>query len=163
MRSIVLIGLFILFSSTQHSNLIGKYSDHFGHSIKLLPNSTFEFYYQFDLAASWSNGVWNISNDTIYLKYVPVMDTLIIRDSENNILKDSLVLSIDPDANRIESDEYFVALLSAYGQNKLPPPEKLFLKNGKLFRFNEDGTLDNKRVKQFWTRKKYKTCFYRID
>jgi len=156
---LILISL-IIFPEKQ---IEGKYIDHFGQSIEFLPNSKYKFYYQFDLAASWSNGEWKITNDTIYLKYVPVMDTLELRDSEKKFVKDSLVLSMDSEINRIDIEEYAISSLSAYGQNKIIPPKKLILMNGKLYRIKEDGSIETEKRKQFWTQKNKKTFFYKVD
>ncbi len=141
----------------------GTYNDHFGESIEFLPNNEFKFYYQFDLAASWSNGQWQVSNDTIYLKCVPILDTLELRDANNKFIKDTLVLSIDPKVDRISTDEYVITSLSAYGQNKISPPAKLLFKNKKLYRIGENGKIETKRRKQFLTGKKKKTYFFLYD
>ena len=90
------------------------------------------------------------------------MDTLQIRNSANIIIKDSLVLSSDQKANRIEFNEYILSQITSGGQNREKPPKKMFLKTGKLYRIKSNGNLDLRRLKQFWTRKRYKTYFRKV-
>ncbi len=87
------------------------------------------------------------------------MDTLQIRNSENKVIRDSLVLSMDKNIDRIESNELILSLLSSGGQNKVKPPEKLYFKDEKLYLINKNGSLDTRKLKDFWTDKKYKTYF----
>ncbi|WP_405211282.1 hypothetical protein [Dokdonia sp. Asnod2-E02] len=138
---------------------VGIYKDRFSESIELKSDSTFMHKWQFDLASSWTTGKWNVKNDTIYLKTELVMDTLQIRDSKNNVIGDSLVISSDRKIDRIEKNEFIVSFLSSGGQNRYEPPTKICWKRNKLYRINENGTLDRRRVKAFWTNKKYKTFF----
>ena len=49
--------------------------------------------------------------------------------------------------------------LSSGGQNRVKPPNKLYWKRKKLYRINENETLDLRKLKAFWTDKKYKTYF----
>lgn len=139
--------------------VVGIYNDHFSERIELKADSTFTHYYRFDLASSWTNGKWRIENDTIYLKTELIMDTLQIRNSENQVIRDSLVLSADQIIGRIEYNDLAGMLLSGGGQNRVNPPNKLFFKRKKLFRIRGNGTLDLTRVKAFWTNKKHKTYF----
>ena len=138
---------------------IGLYKDRFSESIELKTDYTFLHKWQFDLSKSWTIGKWNVKNDTIYLTAKSVLDTLQIRNSENEVIRDSLVLSSDQQAERIEQNELIASNLSSGGQNRYEPPNKVFWKKNKLFRINENGTLDLRKVKSFWTDKKYKTYF----
>jgi len=135
------------------------YRNSFGEKLEFLNDSTFMHTWSFDLAASWTKGKWGISNDTIYLKSIIIKDTLTIRNSENEILKDSLVLSTDKKSNRIENEEFVLSLISGGGQNRKLPPKKLYLKNGKLYRLLENGKIDKTKSKTLLTGKKYKTYF----
>ena len=145
------------------NNIVGIYNNHFGEKIELKFDSTFVHTNRFDLSSSWTNGKWKIFNDTIYLKTILVLDTLQIRNSEKIIWRDSLVLSSDSKSNRIEMEEYVVTLISGGGQNRVKPPEKLYLKNEKLYLINANGEIDKKKIEQFWTRKKYKTNFKKTE
>ena len=141
------------------NNLVGIYSDFFGEKIELLSDSTFKHTYRFDLSSSWTKGKWRTIKDTLYLESILILDTLQIRNSENQFVKDSLVLSVDDISNRINNEEFAVSLISGGGQNRVKPPIKLFLRNRKLFRLTEDGTIDKRKLKNFWTQKKYKTYY----
>ena len=138
---------------------VGIYKDRFSESIELKSDSTFTHKWRFDLGSSWTNGKWRIINDTIYLKTELVMDTLQFRNSENKVVRDSLVLSSDQKIDRIELNELIISSISSGGQNRYEPPTKIYWKRNKLYRINENGTLDQRKVKAFWTDKKYKTYF----
>ena len=141
----------------KESKIIGTYNDYFGDRIELNADSTFKFNYAFDLISSWSIGKWNVKSDTIYFETNLVMDTLTIRDLNNKIIRDSLVLSDDTKIDRIELIDNISSILSSGGQNRKKVPEKLFWKNNKLYRFDSIGRLDLRRVDGFWTNKKYNT------
>ena len=138
---------------------VGIYNDRFSESIELKSDSTFVHNYRFDLSSSWTSGKWKVSNDTIYFKSELVSDSLQIRNSNGNKIKDSLVLSADHKINRIELNEFIMSSLSSGRQNRVKPPNKLYWKKKKLYRFNDDETLDLRKIKAFWTDKKYRTYF----
>ncbi|MGS2727910.1 hypothetical protein ACU8DI_14970 [Psychroserpens sp. BH13MA-6] len=138
---------------------VGIYKDRFSETIELKSDSTFIHNYTFDLSSSWTTGKWKVSNDTIYLKSELVSDSLQIRDSEGKSIKDSLVLSADLKINRIELNDFIMSALWSGGQNKVKPPKKLYWKRKKLYRINNDKTLDLRKVKAFWSDKKYETYF----
>ena len=140
-----------------------EYYDMFGERIEFFRDSTFKFTWNFDLSGSWTIGSWQLLNDTIFLKPILIMDTLTIRDSNNNLLRDSLVLSPDQNVDRIEMLEYTMGLISGGGQNRRQPPNKLFLKKEKLFRILDNGNLDKSRSKAFLKKKKYKTYFKLVE
>lgn len=137
----------------------GIYKDKFSESLELKDDSTFIHKWRFDLSSSWTTGKWNVKNDTIYLTTEFVMDTLSIRNSENKVIHDSLVISSDHKTERIEQNEFLISTLSSGGQNRYEPPNKLFWKRNKLYRISENGTLDLRKVKAFCNNKKYKTSF----
>jgi hypothetical protein len=87
------------------------------------------------------------------------MDSLQIRDLNGVKIKDSLVLSNDHKSNRIGSIEFIILSISSGGQNIVKPPNKLFLKRNKLYRINQNGTLDLRKLKAFWSDNKFKTYF----
>jgi len=138
---------------------IGNYDDQFSGSIELKKDSTFIYDYTFDISSSWTTGKWKSYNDTIYLNCKLILDSLQIRDVNGSKIKDSLVLSADHKANRIELNEYITSSLSSAGQNRVKLPKKLYWKRKKLFRINDNGTLDLRKIKAFWSDKKYKTYF----
>ena len=160
MRLTEIILILLISKSTFGQNkYVGIYNGRFSESIELKADSTFAHNWRFDLSASWTTGKWHVKNDTIFLKTELVMDTLQIRDSENNVISDSLVISSDQKIDRIERNELIISSLSSGGQNRYKPPTKMYWKRNKLYRINENGTLDQRKVKAFWTDKKYKTYF----
>ena len=144
-------------------SIVGNYYSRINGTIELKPDSTFLHKYRFDLSSSWTKGKWKTDNDTIYLTTELVMDTLQIRNSKNKVIRDSLVLSTDQKTNRIEQNEYIISTLSGGGQNRVEPPNKLFLKRKKLYFINENGTLDLRKLKGMWTDRKYHTFFKRFN
>ncbi|PQV48921.1 hypothetical protein CLV33_104127 [Jejuia pallidilutea] len=160
MRLTELILILLISNLTFGQNkYVGIYNDRFSESIELKSDSTFVHNYRFDLSSSWTTGKWKVSNDTIYFKTELVSDSLQVRDSNGNKIKDSLVLSADLKINRIELNEFIMLSLSSGGQNRVKPPNKLYWKRNKLYRINENGTLYLRKVKAFWTDKKNKTYF----
>jgi hypothetical protein len=147
---------------SEQNEIVGIYRDRFTDRIELKADSTFIHKYSFDLSSSWTIGKWRFRNDTIYLNPKLIMDTLQIRNSANKIIKDSLVLSSDQKSNRIEFNEHILSQITSGGQNRTKPPKKLFWKKEKLYRVKSNGNLDLRRLKQFWTRKKYKTYFRKV-
>jgi hypothetical protein len=160
MRLTELILIFLISNLTfGQDKYVGIYNDRFSESIELKSDSTFVHNYRFDLSSSWTTGKWKVSNDTIYFKPELVSDSLQVRDSNGNKIKGSLVLSADLKINRIELNEFIMSSLSSGGQNRVKPPNKLYWKKNKLYRINKNGTPDFRKVKAFWTDKKYKTYF----
>ena len=141
------------------NKIVGIYNNRFSESIELKADSTFIHNYRFDLASSWTTGKWKISNDTIYLKTEIVSDSLQIYNSEGEFIRDSLVLSADKKVDRIQLSEFIISTLSSGGQNRIKVPKRIFWKRNKLYRINENGTLDLRKLKAFWSDKKYKTYF----
>lgn len=161
MTEIILI-LLISKMSFGQDKYVGIYNARFSESIELKTDSTFIHNYRFDLSSSWTIGKWKVKNDTIYLTTEFLMDTLQIRNSENKVTIDSLVLSNDQKVDSIEQNEFIVSNLSGGGQNRFIPPNKLYWKRERLYRINENGNLDFRKVKAFWTDKKYKTYFRKV-
>jgi hypothetical protein len=154
--------IFLFKSGFSQKHIIGTYKSYFGESIKINLDKTFYFRSSFDLSFSWSQGKWRISNDTIYLKTEIIKDTLQVKDHQNRTLKDTLVASQDGLVNRISNNEFIIGKLSSGGQNRVKPPDKVFFKNNKLFLINEFSEIDDRKLKQFWSNKKYRTYFKKV-
>lgn len=135
---------------------VGLYNDRFSENIELKTDSTFIHHYRFDLASSWTIGKWKVHNDTIFLNTKLLMDTLQTRNSENKIIRDSLVISADLKPNRIEKVEHLSYLLSSGGQNKVKPPEKMLWKRKKIYRITKEGKVEKIKIVNG---DKYKTYF----
>ncbi|WP_439474225.1 hypothetical protein [Algoriphagus formosus] len=164
MRIIQILLLLLMTNFTLgQKSILGNYYSRINGTIELKSDSTFIHKYRFDLSSSWTKGNWEIKNDTIYLTTKLVMDTLQIRNSENKIIRDSLVLSTDQKIDRIEQNEYLVSTLSSGGQNRIKPPKKLFRKRKKLYLINENGTLDLRKLNGMRNNKKYYTYFKKFS
>ena len=132
--------------SVQYSNaqekIFGEYNNEFGEKLILKSDHTFEYYWNFDLASSWNIGTWKIERDNhIYLNLNEVKDSL---KSENKV---EMVLSSDKISNEITNNQYALSSISGGGQSRNLPPEKLFLKDNKLFTLSKSGAIQNKKVK----------------
>jgi hypothetical protein len=103
-----------------------------------------------------------VKNDTVYLETIPILDTLQIRNEEGRVVRDSLVLSSDQKADRIEQIEIVASTISSGGQNRIKLPKKLYRKKNKLYFINHDGTLDMRKIRGIRTNRKYKTYFKKI-
>lgn len=160
MRLTELILIFLLSNFTfGQEKYVGVYKSHFSESIELKTDSTFIHKWRFDLSSSWTTGKWRVEKDTIFLKTELVMDTLQIRDLENKVVRDSLVLSSDQKSESIEQNVFVGSLISGGGQNRHKPPKKIYWKRNRLYRINENATLDLRKIKAFSTDKKYRTYF----
>jgi hypothetical protein len=143
------------FGNTDPKNFEGEYYDYFGSKLKINPDSTFLYEWNFDMASSWSKGKWKINNDTIYFSVIPILDTLRIAPK-----KDTLILSLDQKPELItDKNGSITHFLSSGGQNRQQMKSKLFYKDNKLYVIGKHGKLIMKEQKQFWTNKKYGTWF----
>ena len=157
-----LIILFFANSLTSLAQVTGNYHNSFGSRITLNVDSTFNYQWNFDLVSSWNIGKWQIKNDTIYLKQVIVYDTLKIKD-KNDILRDSLVLSLDQKSEAITSTDYVAYELVSGGQGKHGVPTRLFYRKDKLFELTKESKPLMKKVKGFMTSKKVVPWYRKIN
>ena len=149
---------FTLFA--QHK-IVGHYRDHFGSRIQLHNDKTFNYTWHLDLSASWTKGTWTIKNDTVYFHVITTFDTISYKN-KSGILTDTLVLSTDEIPVRLTQKQYAGQGLSSGGQNQYPCPDKLFFKRQKLFGI-KDGKLITKKIRGFWTKKKWSPWFFKSD
>lgn len=148
---IVLLPLMLSLKATAQKTFVGQYHDAFGSKIELNSDSTFKFTFNFCLTSSWTKGILTINNNTLYLKMVPIYDTLKYTGQHGKLL-DSLVLSVDENPGQVTLEE--TAVVSSGGQNIMPYPDKLFYKNHRLYKIADSGKLIKKKVKGFgYTRK----------
>ena len=121
--------------------LVGTYINEIGEKIILKSDNTFEFYWNFDLAASWNVGRWKIENkNEILLEIIEVKDTVII---DNKIL---LVLSDDKISNQITQQESVISSIASGGQSRSLPPKRLLVKRNKLYTFSKDDEILDEKV-----------------
>ena len=139
----LLVVSFYIFSCTVYGQdkFVGNYYNHFGSEFKLNSDSTFEYTWRFDLASSWTNGIWHVGNDTIYLQAVPVYDTLRSEANKGNVINavNSIVLSSNSKAESITKAQHIVSGIVGGGQNRQAIPTKLYFRRKKLFMVDTMG------------------------
>lgn len=148
-----------LIAQNHSLKLVGKYQDYFGNNIEIRSDSTFSYSWHFDLEASWSKGTWSIKNDTVYFKTIPINDTLRYKNNDGKFV-DSLVLS-DEEKPKLITTPNTIGMLSSGGQNRQPCPDKLFYRKDKLFDINKDGKLITKKIRGFWSKKKWDPWYFK--
>ena len=153
--------LFLSFTSNSQIKIVGQYRDYFGNRILLNPDSTFKFSWRFDLAASWTKGIWSIKNDTILFHMIPIYDTLSIIDSNMKSV-DTLVLSADETSERVNTAQNMKNVLQSGGQNRVAYPGKLLFRKGKLYKI-QNGRLVTNKQKSAWTSKEWNPWYFKID
>jgi hypothetical protein len=149
---------FTLFAQDE---IVGNYRDHFSSRIQLNNDNTFKYSWHFDLSASWTKGNWTINNDTVYFHIIPTFDTISYKN-KNGLSTDTLILSTDEIPERLTQEQYAGQGLSSGGQSRIPCPDKLFFKGQKLFAV-KDGKLVKKKIRGFWTKKKWSPWFFKSD
>lgn len=153
--------LTISFSLFAQDKIAGHYRNYFGSRIQLNADSTFKYTWHFDLSGSWTKGIWSLKNDTVYFRMIPTYDTVSYKNNDGTST-DKLILSVDETSDRITSEQYASMGLSSGGQNIQPYPDKLFFKCQKLFEIR-NGKLVKKKIKGFWTKKKWRPWFFKSD
>lgn len=159
MRRLFVIILTSLCFSAGAQSISGLYSDHFGQSLVLNPDSTFEFRWALDMERSWTRGRWTFNNKILSLTPLLVYDTLRTRDKLGT-MRDSMVLSMDQKSEVIST--LYPGYLTTGGQNRIPPPSELAMLRGRLYHVSKSGQIYRGKRAEFWTRKKYKTYFKKI-
>jgi hypothetical protein len=149
------------FNLLAQDKIVGRYRDYFGSRILLNAEGTFKYTWNFDMAASWTKGIWKLEGDTVFFNMVPTYDTLSQTNSIGNH-SDTLILSTDEVPERFTQTEFAAMLLSSGGQNRMNYPEKLLFKKGRLYKIQE-GKLVTKKQKGFWTSKKRDPWFFKSD
>ncbi len=121
--------------------ITGLYENDLGEKLILNPDHTFEYTWNFDLAASWNIGTWKIKDKKlIHLTLNEIKDTL---RSGNKV---ELVLSSDKISSKISDFDYALTLISGGGQSRKLPPKKLFLQKNKLYTFSESGKIQKRKL-----------------
>ncbi|MBB6324960.1 hypothetical protein FHS59_000575 [Algoriphagus iocasae] len=160
MRTLLLITVLLINTFCYgQSKLEGTYSNFFGEKIEFRKDLTFKHSWYFDLASSWTEGTYKMFNDTVYLRTKLVLDTLEILNNKNEFVKDSLVVSVDNESNRIDIIEFASSGISGGGQNRLKPPDELIIKRNKLYRLDEMGKLKIKKDKIYRQLKNIRLTF----
>ena len=134
----------------------GHYQDHFGNEIKLNLDSSFHYLWSFDLVASWTNGTYMVSHDTVYLTIIPVYDT--VQVSHGDQLVDSLVLSAEGRPKRTSLSER--TAFCCVSQNSRPSPKVLYYRKSRLYEIDKQGKLIRKK-RRAWNKKKFVPWYFR--
>ena len=153
--------LILSFTLFAQDKIVGRYRDHFSSRIELNADSTFKYTWRLDLSASWTKGTWTFQNDTVFFHFILTFDTIIYKN-KNGFSIDSLILSTDEIPERLTQEQYAGQGLSSGGQNRIPCPDRLFFKGEKLFAI-KDGKLIKKKIRGFWTKKKWSPWFFKSD
>jgi hypothetical protein len=159
----ILLTLLILFffNNASGQDIAGDYYDFFGSTLQLKPDSTFKYTWRFDLASSWTKGKWRIENDTIYLKNIPVYDTLKYHSIEKGYKTDSLVLSMDESSGVVTPEEFVISSISGGGQARKEIPDKLYYRRGRLYLVDQNGDLVRKKQRGIMDNNKKYPPYYR--
>lgn len=153
--------LTLSFDLFAQDKIFGRYRDYFGSRIQLNEDNTFKYTWNFDMSASWTKGTWTLRGDTVYIYMVPTYDTL-SQTTSNDILSDTLILSTDEVPERFTQTQFAAMLLSSGGQNRMPYPDKLLFKKGRLYKI-QNGKLVMKKQKGLWTSKKWDPWFFKSE
>ena len=165
MKTILILIIFLTIDNltVAQDKFFVKYIDYFGCSIELKSDSTFKFTWRFDTSGSWTIGSWINKNDTICFTAKPVYDTLMEFDQNTNKQIEKLVLSSDEKSNKIPSGKLLINSICSGGQNRYPMPSKLFFRKERLYNIDNYGRLKKKKIKGFWSNKKYDPWYFRQE
>ena len=117
--------------------------------------------WRFDLATSWTKGIWLLKGDTVYFNMVPTYDTVSINKPHDHSV-DSLILSADEFSERLTQLQYAGTLLSGGGQNRAPCPAKLVFKKGRLYKI-QNGKLVSEKQEGFSTGEKLDPWYFKSN
>ena len=149
MKVFSVIFLTFIFTTASGQEFQGKYEDFFGHDLELKNDSTFKFEWRFDLIYNWAIGNWSTSDKVISLNMIDVYDTLVRTGKP-----DSLVLSINPQSNSINAEQFAESQLISGGQYRDRFPTKLRRKGERLYLVDEKGNIRRTRNKGIWPQKR---------
>ena len=113
------------------------------------------------MSASWTKGIWNVQNDTIFFKMIPIYDTL-RKENSKGFVVDTLILSDDEIPERVILIRSAIFQHSLGGQNRMAYPEELLFKKGRLYKI-KNGSLVLNKSKGYSTRKKFNQWYYTTD
>lgn len=150
---------------------IGKYSTHYGRIIIINEDSTFKYMNEYP-SLRWAKGIWSICNDTIYLKFTPVFDTLREYTVGKTLIKETLTLSYDEYPSQINHilinrnllpEKDFSSILNICKQDGSIIPEKLLIRRKRLHEFDELGQPRISKSRCSFTKRKFKLGFTYVD
>lgn len=130
--------------------IVGKYRDNFGSEFKFNSDLTYD-YKSISLGLGfWSKGKWEVKNDTIYFKAIPVYDTLRRPNGKDTLILSQtetpkLIIDIDP------INEEIIKSINLGLQD--PFSGKLFFHNNKLYEIDKNGKLITEKKTRSFSRK----------
>jgi len=145
---------------TAQSRIVGMYENYFGSNLELNSDSTFKYARHSDMYGSWTNGVWELRNDTVHFKWIPVYDTISVTNPFGEY-KDSLILSLNKTSERVQPPDPHV--LYGGGQNYYSYPRKLFYHRNKLYMLSKEGKLAKKKIRGIWRKKKFPPWYRKVE
>lgn len=172
MRSPVLIFALVVVSCSSSKKLVsisevtGTYQDYFGSKLTMNEDSTFNYSNHVCLSYSWTNGTWELKEDSLFLRPVFVYDTLQIDNETSEI--PSLNAKSELFVHHPDSDFTFIDLLQfsphlTHNQNLQPPPSILIYRKERLYQFDKEGKLMTKKLRGLANRKKWPPYYFRIE
>lgn len=180
----IILLLLIQIQLTGQIDYTGTYEQkNYGKTVVMKNDSTFKFSERKHMQYKWAIGKWDTVGDTIFLKFIPIFDTLKTYNDQNRLIQKNLILSRDHESNLIiqkltlsQNDypdwiKYSIAVqgeidsmrnynLSKLFQNSINFPRKLFLTEKGLYEIDKEGDLI-KRKKSSGTNKKFKSIYTR--
>ena len=132
-------------------------------SLELKPDSTFSFSWGVCLTQRWSSGTWQIKNDTIYFKVIPIYDTVTYSDERIEVKHG--FLSEYGESGNVHfpiSSYHFIEPIRFSTQEQNHFPTALFFKKNKLFAIAEDKRIIRKKTRMSFLKKGYPTWYTKV-
>lgn len=164
----MIIFVVCLFSITHGQNkYVGDYLDYSGSRIQIFPDFTFKHLSSYPNLA-WAKGTWRASNDTIYLVWVPIYDTLIyydtlrFADSPKRVKMYSIVLSFNEKSGLVTKESASMDSQFQIFQNGNFLPKKLVYKRNVLYDFDKEGKIIKYKYKYDNSIKKFRSGYKKV-
>ncbi|MFC5272018.1 hypothetical protein [Adhaeribacter terreus] len=155
---LVIVFSMITFGMQAQDKIVGDYYNYFGSELKLKPDSTFEYKWRLEQSSSWTKGTWKAKSDTIFLKMVPVYDTVWVSATAVR-----LYLSLNERGEKVAEKEQSLRPGITEGQNQHPIPEKLYLQGTRLYGIERNGSLQKTKVQGYRTERKFDPWYMRVE
>jgi hypothetical protein len=163
--SLALAILYLGYQQTDRSPE-GLYADYFGRKIELRNNHTFFMHWDNHKNSSkyknWTFGRWSMEEDTIYFTQELIFDSVQVDDETLGYHIKKVRLSADTIRDQLyykSFNLYFKEIPRGNTQGKLELPEKLLFRNNRLFRIQDNNTLEDKQRTHTLTGIQYYTWF----
>ena len=155
----VLISTLLPLQTQAQDTLLGYYRTAFGDHLTLKEDSSFRYEWQVDVMRNWTEGIWKVKGDTLYLTPILVYDTLTKKSEFPKVSHYSLILSHDNIPQRLSSKEYAESLTYLPSQTASHLFSKLVYSKGKLIEVSNEGKLIKQKHRGIWTKRKYRPWY----